>query len=553
MIVSVVLLVLTVLAVTQLRGRRTGSDGVGVAVRRFFQYLLLAAMVFIVAIGLSGLLGRGLDRGALVVSDSTDLARDLAFIVVGIPTLAGLGAHTRRGLRQSPAESHSLAWTLYLAGTELVSLAVTMAAAQDVLLWVMQARRFDGGALARAIVWGAVWALHLRIGARVGAKGRDAHVAATIIGLWTAAAGIAALVAAAYSSLLSQTLVVEGPSAVPSALASLVVGGGVWTGYWLGAVRPMPHTPSRQFYLVVIGIAGGLLAAIVGATIVVYHALVWWIGVPDTASAAEHFRSASGAVGAFVAGVTVWWFHRNLVLHERGSERDEAHRIAEYLTAGIALGAVGVAVAVLTVAGIESATAAVVLAGQPARNTLLLACTLLLVAGPVWAARWRSIRQAVAIDPEGERSSVTRRVYLFVLFGIVGLAAVVALIVAVAFCFDDVVVGRVGWNTLRRMRWALGVLVSAGVIAFGHWRVYRADREHVIEPVLRHLVVVGPVGADVERALHARLGARIEVWRTDGPPWDADAVIAALDGVEGAVVAVVASDAGPRALSVERH
>ena len=553
MIVSILLLVLVVLAATQVRGRRTPSDGVGVAVRRFFQYVLLAAMVAIVAIGIAGLLGRGLDRGALVVADTVDLARDLAFLVVGIPTLVGVAALTRSRLRVGPRERQSLGWMLYLASVELVALVVAMAAMQDVLLWIMQARRFDGGALSRAIVWGAVLAVHVRIGVRIPPRSRDARVAATIIGLWGSASGIAALVAAAYDSVLSVPLVVEGTSAVPSALASIIVGGAVWIGYWFGALRDAPRTAGRQFYLVVVGVAGGLLASIIGATIIVYHVLVWWFGVPWALDAAAHFRSASGAVGALVAGLVVWSFHRTVVVRERGPARDAAHRIADYVTAGIALGAIGVAVAVLAVAGIESATASVALAGQPARNTLLLACTLLLVGGPVWARWWQAIRRAVAADPEGERSSVPRRVYLVVLFGVVGIAAVAALIVAVAFCFDDLVVGRFGLNTLRRARWPIGVLVSAGVIAFAHWRIYRADRVHAVEPTLRHLLLVGPVSEEVERELGRRLGARIEVWGTEGDVWEVDAIVTALTGLANDTVAVVPSEDGPRALSVERH
>lgn len=553
MIVSVVFIVLAVLAVAQLRSKPLTSDGVGVSVRRFFQYLLLSAMVVIVAIGISGLLGRGLDRGSLIVSDTIDLARDLAFIVVGVPTLVVVAMLTRARLREGPEEARSLAWLLYLALAEIVGLTIAIAAAQDVLLWIVQARRFDSGAVARTLVWGTVWAVHLRIGSRIPPRGRESRIGAAVVGLWTLAAGISSLVSTAYSSLLSEPLVVEGTSPVAAALAAILVGGGVWAGYWIGALRSAPKTAARQVYLVVVGVAGGLIASIIGGTIIIYHVLVWWLGVPWTSDAASHFRSAAGAVGALASGLLVWSFHRAVVARERGPVRDEAHRIAQYITAGIALVAVGVAAVVFTVAGLEAATATVSLAGQPARNTLLLACTLLLVGGPVWGWWWRDIRRAVSADPVGERSSTARRVYLFALFGVVGLAAVTALIVAVAFLFDDIVAGRVGWNTLRRARWALGVLASAGAIAFGHWRVYRSDRMHAIEPALRHLVIVGPLAADTQRALHDRLGARIETWRTEGEPWSVDAIVAAIDGIGGGTVVVVAADDGsPRAQPAER-
>ena len=66
--------------------RRSGTDGHdsqapeggGQSVRRFFQYLLLAGLLFAAAAGVTGLLSRLLDTDDVLVPDDSQLALELA-------------------------------------------------------------------------------------------------------------------------------------------------------------------------------------------------------------------------------------------------------------------------------------------------------------------------------------------------------------------------------------------------------------------------------------------------------------------------------------------
>ena len=79
--------------------RRLGAiaesgDGVTATIRRLFQYGLLGATVAFVASGLSMLLGEAVN-GRAIASDSSNAALALAYLVVGIPAMVGLGWWTR--------------------------------------------------------------------------------------------------------------------------------------------------------------------------------------------------------------------------------------------------------------------------------------------------------------------------------------------------------------------------------------------------------------------------------------------------------------------------
>ena len=113
---------------------------------------------------------------------------------------------------------------------------------------------------------------------------------------------------------------------------------------------------------------------------------------------------------------------------------------------------------------IEAATPGVDV-GMTTINTLLAAVTLLVVGVPVWWLHWRSIRAAVAADPNHEVATLTRRIYLVMLFGVAGVAAVIALLVAGSTFFRDLVDAQLGGATLRSMRYALGVLVASAAVS----------------------------------------------------------------------------------------
>jgi hypothetical protein len=291
-----------------------------------------------------------------------------------------------------------------------------------------------------------------------------------------------------------------------------------------------------------------------------YKVLVWFLGSPASDQAAEHFRSAPASAAALLVGALVWWYHRAVLAEAARAGRTEGRRIYEYLIAAIGLVAAATGLTVMLVALLETITAGSTIAGSGGpRNTLLMATTLLVVGGPVWWIFWRRIESAVGMDHTVECGSPARRFYLFMLFGVGGTAAVISLLIAVYQLFDDVVSGDAGGGTLRSMRWALGVLVTAAAVAGYHWLVYRGERD-VQGPPRRgpqYVLLVGVADGELAEAVKAATSGHVDAWlaagEVDAALWNVDAVMGALAGVATESVVVVAESSGLRAIPVDRR
>ena len=111
----VLVVALVVLAVRKANARagRTATSDV-TTLRRVFQYLLLYGLLVIVAIGISGLLGRLLETDVLVTGDESALARDLTFTVVGVPLFVAVALWSRRRLAEDADEARSFGWAVYV-------------------------------------------------------------------------------------------------------------------------------------------------------------------------------------------------------------------------------------------------------------------------------------------------------------------------------------------------------------------------------------------------------------------------------------------------------
>lgn len=565
-IVSLVVLggivALIVLGVRRMTGRDGGRGVEAAGVRRFFQYVLLYGLLVVVAVGLSELLGRVLGTSDLVRSD-TDLARGLAFTVIGIPLYLLVGGFSRRNLVDDEKEARSLGWAFYVTASTLTALVVSMFALYDMLAWLVAIEPYDGLSLARLLVWGSVWVGHWLIERRFLPLSRRSfhHLAGSAIGLGTAATGAAGLLGASLRSLIGiggVELVFGSENPILRSSAVLVVGGLVWFLYWIRAASREEHTPLWIGYGLLAGVAAGLIAAIAAASTVLYDILVWLLGQPAVDDPAVHFSGFPSALATAVVGMVVWWYHHAVLEDAAGGERAEARRIYEYLMAAVGLLTASAGVTTVLVAFIEAvAGGSALTVGGSAINTLLAAVTMLLVGGPVWWLYWRGIERQAGIRPDVERGSITRRIYLFTLFGVGGVAAVVALLVGVFVLFDDLVAGGLGTETLRNMRFPIGILATTGAVAAFHWSVYRADRAH--EPSLergpRFVLLVGAGDEAIAPEVARRTGARVRIWaRTegDGVPWSADEVVSVLAGHPGEEIVVVSRPSGLEVIPVDR-
>ena len=559
-----------VLAVRRNRSpQAAGEPGLtGHSVRRFFQYLLLLGLLIVAASGLSGLLASLLDFSDVLFRGDADLALQLTFAFIGLPLFALLGWWSLRRLRSDPAEVRSLGWAFYLTVATVVALAMTMSGLYQTLVAVLGVSRWDGSGLATALVWGAAWALH-RWAARHTpvAHLRLLHLAGSLIGLGVAVTGLVQLVGASLSELLGlrgDSLVGEPLDPLLRAAALTLVGALVWVYYWLRTTAGSPRDAAWLAYVLLAGVGGGLVVALTAGSLMLYDVLVWLVGDPRASSATEHFDGTPTLLGAALVGALVWWYHQSVLGTRREEHRSEVRRVYEYLMAGIALVAASAGVTMVLVTLVESlAGGGGVVVGSSSVNTLLAALTLLGVGLPVWWWHWRLAQRAVATDPAGEVVSPTRRIFLVVLFGVVGIVAVVALLVGVYLLLEDVLGDGFDGETARRTRFALGILVSATLVSAYHWNVFRSDREHAPAPVAApaaavprgHVLLVGAADATVADELARRTGATVQlVRRTDegALPWSVDDLVAAVDGDARGDLVVISEAEGLRVIPVAR-
>jgi len=555
---------LVVWAVRQF-GNRTGSRGMDAhSIRRFFQYLLLFGLMIVAAVGLSDLLGLLFQEASLAGDDRSTQARALTFSVFGTPMFVLLAVWSRRHLQQDPDEAGSLGWAFYATVAPLTALVVAMTALHGVVSAALADHRFDGSALSQLVVWFAVWLVHWTVANRMlDADRRQGQlVLGSLIGLGTTVAGLVWLLGASLDALLvdrASALLVQQQQPLAQAGATVVVGVPVWVVYWLRDLSKARRTPLWFGYVLPVGVGGSLVLAVVGASIVLYQLLVWLIGEPASTQAAQHFEGAPTAGACVIVGAVSWWYHRQ-VLAGATPARMEVTRVYEYLMAGIALLAAAVGVTMVVVALVESLVpAAAVEVGTSVVNSLLSGVTLLLVGDPLWWVFWTRIGRATRDGGPEELGSPTRRIYLFVLFGLGGVAAVVSVLVAAFLGIEDALQSGFDGQVLREMRIPLAILLATGAISGYHWVVFRHDRSQLPVTAPRHgpryVLLVGAPDGIVRGAVERLTGARVDLWvRTDGlaGPWAVDDVVAAVNQAGADAVAVVAGPAGLATIGIQR-
>jgi len=565
LIFAIVFPIVLVVGAVRLFGNRTGSRGIDAhSVRRFFQYLLLFGLMIVVAVGLSDLLGLLSHETVLAGEHRSTLARALTFSVFGVPMFALLAVWSRRRLQREPDEERSLGWAFYATVAPLTALVVAMGALHNVVSAALSNQGFDWPALAPFVVWSALWFVHWTVAKRMlDADRRQGQlVLGSLIGLGTAVAGLVWLIGESLDALLvnqASTLLVQQQHPLAQAAATVVVGVLVWVVYWFTSFSKARRTTLWFGYVLPVGVGGSLILAVVGASIVGYQSLVWLIGEPASTQAAQHFERAPTAAACALVGAVSWWYHRQ-VFAAATPERMEVTRIYEYLMAGIALLAAAVGVTMVVVTVVESLVpVAAVEVGTAVVNSLLSGVTLLLVGGPLWWVFWSRIGRATRDGGPEELGSPTRRAYLFVLFGLGGVAAVIAVLVAAYLGIQDALQGGLDAQVLREMRIPVAILLATGAISGYHWAVYRDDRSRLPQVAPRHgpryVLLVGAPDGSIGGAVERLTGARVDVWvRADGlaGPWAVDDVVAAVNQSGADAITVVAGPAGLETVGMQR-
>ena len=514
-----IMIAVVVLVIRKVSKRATSSSNTAQPVRLFFQYALAFGLFMIVTVGLAGLLSRALDVSNIVNADQSSLASNLAFVVVGGPLLAGITIWLRNSLRENPSEGHGLIPTFFATLAAIVSLLVFLSSAIAALHNVISGDEVLGSTLGRTIVWGTALILVLKISNSVIPKndfriqyfvGSFITALAALIGLVQVLGGVLALLLSQQTFFDTQKLALVSPdNPIGIGLGTLVMSGALWVYYWIKNANTNKSDTLWLAYVLIAGVGGTLVIAITSLSISLYQVLVWFVGEPTSQNAGEHFASIPQSLATAFAGFLFWWYHKSLLPNE--SERTDVQRTYEYLVSAISLIASAIGISIVIVALIESLTSQVQLAGAGAINTLLGAGTVIVVAGPVWWHFWSRIQSIARVESNAELSSPVRRVYLFLLFGVGGIVAIVSLITIVVQLFDGILSSNLGANTFSEMRFAIGILISTGIVAAYHWEIYRHEKsvEVSFATTATNVLLVGPNSPELIQKLKATTGAKV--------------------------------------------
>jgi hypothetical protein len=97
------------------------------------------------------------------------------------------------------------------------------------------------------------------------------------------------------------------------------------------------------------------------------------------------------------------------------------------------------------------------------------------------------------------------------LFGVGGIVAIVSLITIVVQLFDGILSSNLGANTFSEMRFAIGILISTGIVAGYHWEIYRHEKsvEVSFATTATNVLLVGPTSPELIQKLKAATGAKV--------------------------------------------
>ena len=510
----VLMAAIVVVVVRRVSGKGASSGSSAQPVRLFFQYALTFGLFIIVNIGLAGLLGRIIDPSSIVSADQSQLASNLAFVVVGGPLLTGMIFWLKRSIAEHPSDSRGFVPTFFATLAAVISLLVFMSSLIPAIQSAMAEELLDGASLSRAIVWGLALVVVIRIGNRVLAP-TDFQIQYFVGSLIAAIAGVVGLVKVISGSLSlifglqKSAIATAGNSAVVDGLVILAIAGGLWFFYWVKNANHKVNSDLWLGYVLLAGVGGSLVLAGTSSIIAIYRVLVWFLGDTTTSVAATYFAGTPTAVASAVVGGLSWWYHKSLL--PLRSERNEINRVYEYLMSAISLIASTVGLAIVIVAAIEALTPNVILADEGVINTLLGAATVILVGMPVWWFFWSRIQKLVKQSPDAELSSPIRRIYLFSLFGVGGVTAIISLIIVVYMLFEGFLTSNLGSSTINDMRFALGTLISTGIIAAYHWEIYRHEKDVEVAFIatVPNVLLVGPKSTELVQALKDSTNAKV--------------------------------------------
>ncbi len=581
--VPLLLIALVIIAVVVTR--RGGEEdpeqepGIGTA-RRVFLYALASLSLIFAAVGLSLLITGVADAAfadRVLSSTSGQIAVALAFTVVGAPAWLIFAWLAQRSVAEHPVERRSVARRLHINFARALSLVIVVVSLIFAARMLLAVDEFDGDPWGWAIVWSAIWLLYTALARRepppsAGTRQLDRLYLyfAAVTGLYILGVGsimgLREALSTAYDATFDTAIVGTGRTeGLRTAIPVVVVGGGVWAWHWLLDARRRPASTLWRVYVFLFGILAGLVVTVGAAANLLYDTLQWFAGVPRDDTAVAHFDEAPGAIALLVAGAAAWAYHRAVLteVDDGAPARRGTERVYRYLvTAGgmVMLSAGLVTLLALAMDVLTPEEIALVRDSDRWRNPLVLGVTLIAVGAPLWARYWIGVQRAASAGGPEERRAQARRVFLFAIFGVAAVVALINLVIVLFQLFDATLEGDLGGSTLRDMRWSIALLLSAGAVAAYHWLVLREDRAIVgpdepaapaARPKSVMLLAGGPTDAiasalEAEGTIRVRTGRRLDA--PDAATLAASEIVALRERIEASeadqLIVIVALDGG---------
>jgi len=542
-------------------GRKGGID-FAEEVKDFFQYLLLLILILIVNSGLSGLINYVVGSEKRLIANEDVLARDSAFVVVATPLLIATALWTRRTLERDEESRESFALLLYLTAIQIIAFASFATSGYRWLLALIDEGAVFGSDLGSTFLWLATLAFHYRMSSNRLSKERVqvpylALSAISLVVTIVAAARIIRALMVEFLPFAETILTTSGTNELTRGLVTALIAIPTWYFYWFTDRTRSHSSQLRNLYLLLIGVGGSLVATLVASSIIFYDTLVWLFGDTNTNAAWVHFDRVPGATGALVATLISFAYHSWVLSGHHESEEGEIGRIYRYLLSGIGLATSTVGAVTFVVSIVETFAQDDLLVGRSARNSLLLAITLLVVGLPVWQILWRRIHLHIEQDPEHEISAISRKVYLFTVVGISAIAVVASTLTIAVQMFQGLFGGDLGGSTWRETSYAISILAIGILTGLFHLQIIRHERVEAGPKSKTHkfVLLIGPADKSLARELERSTGARVEIVESlDGlaTVWDREKVQRLLTENKETEIALIADSGEIKAIPIKR-
>ncbi len=540
-------LVVAVIVVAAVIMRRRGEGGVEVgpgALRRVFYYVLSFAALMLAANGAVALVryvAESISTARDILPSDTDLALGLSLTIVGTPVWLLFWTLAQRSVQQSPSETQSLARKLYIYLVLAVSLGLLIQGLVSLLQWLLGATEFEGNSIAFPLVWGTVWAFHWRVEAQEGQPTeltRTIHrvyvYAASAVTLAMLTIGVAVIVwqllQEAYNALFLDEVVLRlelWNDTLRTGIALMLVGSLGWWWHWVRVSSPDAGSLLRQLYLYVLGILGGAATVVVSLSILLFGVLSWFMGAPGLPRAEEQFRFMPGILAAVMVGLGLWGYHWSVVrqeAHLAAGRLVAARRVYHYLVAALGLGTLASGLVFLVALAVELLVPEArepLSRGQWWKGPLALVITLLLVGGPLWGFYWFGAQREATASPEA-RAALSRRGFIYLVFGVSVLAALGSLSFLLFTFLQDLLQEELTLDVFRTVKWSIGILLTTGTLSVYYWLVLQEDRrvlaplEAAAPPTIarKRVTILAPEQAlPLVRRLESELGYPVSLWR----------------------------------------